>query len=75
MTFVLVLKRQTRSKPIWVVEIQMPKKLIADIYTGISKQHLLIQHKRQYTTEMQRTASRRCSGCSGRAAPEAEAAV
>ena len=27
-------KGKLDSKPIWIVEIQMPKKLIADIYTG-----------------------------------------
>lgn len=33
-------KGKLDSKPIWIVQIQMPKKLIADIYTGYVEQEI-----------------------------------
>ena len=34
-------KGKLDRKPIWIVQIQMPKKLIADIYTGYTEQNMI----------------------------------
>lgn len=41
-------KGKLDRKPIWIVEIQMPKKLIADIYTGYSEEQGLVSEPANY---------------------------
>jgi hypothetical protein len=58
-------KGKLDRKPIWIVQIQMPKKLIADIYTGYIEDAFIEPTKTPEPTPEQQPADQTVAGDEG----------